>query len=244
MKRITWKKRAAIAAACIAGILAIAFFIYTARYYHADASAMQALESSETVQVRKEQNCYFFDGPGEKTAYVFYPGAKVETESYASLVRRIAEGGIDVFLTDMPFHLAFFGMNRAGQIIENHTEYESWFIGGHSLGGAMAANYAAGHADLFDGAILFASYPTKSLQKDGFRVFSFYGSEDLVLNRSSLEKGRAYMPEDYTEVEIAGGNHAQFGNYGEQKGDGSASISAEEQQKKAVDVIEESIAVR
>ena len=46
---------------------------------------------------------------------------------------------------------------------------------------------------------------------------------------------------DYTEnvVEIEGGNHAQFGNYGPQKGDLPATISAEEQQARTVAAIEE-----
>ncbi len=94
----------------------------------------------------------------------------------------------------------------------------------------MAANYAASHGDQLTGLILLAAYPTKPLDKALLEI-SIYGSEDGVLNMGKIEAGKAYAPEDYREYVIAGGNHAQFGNYGEQRGDGSAAISSEEQQQ-------------
>ncbi len=220
---------------------AAAFGLYVSRYYHADETARAALVSTDTVTVQKEKTYYLFDGPGEKTAYIFYPGAKVETESYAPLMQQIAESGIDVFLVDMPFHLAFFGMNRADAVIAENEEYDSWYIGGHSLGGAMAANYAAENPEKLDGAILMAAYPTKSLDSEDFQVISFYGSEDQVLNMEHFEEGRTFMPADYFEVKISGGNHAGFGNYGEQEGDGTASVSAQEQQRITADTIAEQL---
>lgn len=97
----------------------------------------------------------------------------------------------------------------------------------------MAAYYAAGHAAQLTGVILLAAYPTKSLA-DNLKVISIYGSEDGVLNRKRMEEGAEYMPGNYKEYVIQGGNHAQFGDYGEQKGDGTAAISAQEQQRRAV----------
>ena len=64
-----------------------------------------------------------------------------------------------------------------------------------------------------------------------------YGTEDRIVNRKSIEKGRDFAPGQYTEYRIEGGNHAWFGNYGAQKGDGKASISKEEQQSETVRVI-------
>ncbi len=218
-------------------LLFILFQMYASQYYGADADAAEAVVSDNTVMVQETDSYYYFDGPGESDAYIFYPGAKVETVSYAPLMQKIAETGMDVFLVDMPYHLAFFGINRADDIMKQYSDYTAWYIGGHSLGGAMAAEYAADHLDELDGAILMAAYPTKSLKADGFQVISFYGSEDQVLNMDKFEAGRAYMPEDYYEVEIAGGNHAQFGSYGNQKGDGTASISAEKQQDIVVEQI-------
>ena len=122
-------------------------------------------------------------------------------------------------------------------LLSDLAEYDHWYLSGHSLGGAMAASYASGHLESLNGLVLLAAYPTKSLKSDSFSVLSIYGSEDGVLNMEKVEEGKSQMPADYTEICIEGGNHAQFGNYGEQKGDHTAGISREEQQKQTVDAI-------
>ena len=139
----------------------------------------------------------------------------------------LAQRGIDCFLVEMPFNLAFLDMNAASSILDVPADgsYERWFLAGHSLGGAMAANYAADHPKQLSGLVLLAAYPTKSLQTAGFPVLSIYGSNDGVVNRSRIEEGRSLMPPIYEELVIEGGNHAQFGSYGAQDGDGEALIS-------------------
>jgi poly(3-hydroxybutyrate) depolymerase len=114
--------------------------------------------------------------------------------------------------------------------------YTNWYIGGHSLGGAMAANYAANHEKLLSGVVLLAAYSTKKLS-DSLAVISVYGSEDHVLNMKKLKEGDAYLPDTAVKYVIDGGNHAQFGNYGEQDGDGKALISAEDQQRQTAELI-------
>ena len=127
-----------------------------------------------------------------------------------------------------------------------HHDYARWYAGGHSLGGAMAAAFAANRSDL-DGVILCAAYPTKPLPTDMTEIL-LYGSQDLVLNRKNLEKGRQYAPARFVEHVIEGGNHAQVGCYGAQSGcygaqsgDGKAAIPAQAQQEEAVRVILESL---
>ncbi len=229
MKRKSW-----MIPLVILVLLLGAFFIYTGIYYHAEPSAQKALESGGTVTVTQTECGWLFDGPSERDALIFYPGAKVEETSYAPMLRTLAEKGIDVFLVRMPFRLAIFGKNLAGGIRSSYP-YDRWFIGGHSLGGAMAADYAAEHDD-FDGTVLFAAYPTKQLPKDDLEIV-IYGSEDGVLNMEKLEKGRAYAPVRVRELRIEGGNHAQFGNYGIQSGDGEARISAQRQQEETAEFI-------
>ena len=208
------------------------FFFYVENFYRADATALAALESDETVTVTQTDFGWLFDGPSEKDALIFYPGGKVEETAYAPLLHLFAEQGTDVLLVKMPFRLAVFGGNKAGELISRY-DYSDWSIGGHSLGGAMAANYAAKHPDPFKSILLLAAYATKDID-DSLFVLSVYGSEDGVLNMENLEKGNAYLPEDSAIVLMEGGNHAQFGNYGEQKGDGKATITAEEQQEQTV----------
>lgn len=216
----------------VASILIIIFLIYTSYYYHADVTAQAALVSGDTVQITQTPYGWLFDGPSERNALIFYPGAKVEETAYAPLLRLLAQEGMDVCLVSMPFHLAIFGANKADSVMARH-DYDHWYVGGHSLGGAMAANFAASHGDQLTGLILLAAYPTKPLNKTLLEI-SIYGSEDGVLNMEKIEAGKAYAPEDYREYVITGGNHAQFGNYGEQRGDGTATISSEEQQQMAV----------
>lgn len=130
----------------------------------------------------------------------------------------------------MPLKLAVLNPNKADTVFSQY-EYDHRYIGGHSLGGAMAAVYAAEHDEL-DGAILCAAYPTKQLDNDDLEVI-VYGSEDAVLNREKLSEGQQYASDHTFEDVIEGGNHAQFGNYGKQAGDGEATISAKEQQSLA-----------
>jgi len=211
------------------------FLIYTGVYYHADSSALAALSSDDVVSVSKADYGWFFDGPSEENILVFYPGAKVEETAYAPMLHVLARQGMDVCLVKMPFRLAFLSVDKASEVLEE-KKYENCYVGGHSLGGAMAANFAAKNGDRLSGVILFAAYPTKPLN-DSLMLLSIYGSNDGILNMTKVSEGRQYAPDRYSEKVIQGGNHAQFGSYGEQKGDQTALISREEQQKQAVEVI-------
>ena len=121
----------------------LAWCLYTADYYRADAAALQAMESND-IRITRTRYGWYFDGPSETDALVFYPGAKVEETAYAALLSRLAENGIDVCLVKMPFHLAIFGANAAERVMMEHS-FDRWYIGGHSLGGAMAAAFAEKH---------------------------------------------------------------------------------------------------
>ena len=105
---------------------------------------------------------------------------------------------------------------------------------------AMAASYAADHADELDGLLLLAAYSTKDLSDSDLAVVSLVGSEDGVINRDKLAKYADNLPKDTTvDIQFAGGNHAYYGNYGEQDGDGKAGISREEEQATVVDAVVE-----
>ena len=208
---------------------------YLQVYYHADDAAWKGLESAGSVTVRKIDQGYYFDGPGEESAVIFYPGAKIEEAAYAPMMFSLAEAGADVFLVEMPFHFALLGMNTADEIIQAYV-YDQWYLAGHSMGGIAANIYAAAHPGQISGMIYLASYPSKSLDPQE-RLLSIYGSEDGCLDYAAYEKAKSLWPENAEEVILEGGNHAGYGNYGSQKGDGAASISTEEQQKKTVEVV-------
>lgn len=232
-KKNKWITLGVVAAILL--IIVVACVWYVNDYYRAEDYVNAYLKSSETVTVTNEDNIVFLDGTGTENALIFYPGAKVEYTAYVPLFYALAEQGIDCFVVKMPGNLAILGMNKAEDIMAAY-EYENWYLSGHSLGGAMAASYAADNGENLDGLVLLAAYSTAELPEH-LSVVSVYGSEDKVLNMESFEEGRGYMPENYTELCIEGGNHAWFAYYGEQEGDGTASITREEQQKQTVDAI-------
>lgn len=220
-------------------LIVICFLGYTSVYYHAGEEALRSMQSDEMVSVTETDYGWLFDGPTEETALIFYPGAKVEETAYAPLLRLLAENGIDVCLVKVPLRIAFLAPNAAGKILEKY-DYPEWYLGGHSMGGVVASNYAASHEDDFRGTILFASYPTKQLPDSQIEI-QLVGTEDQVINRERLESSRTYAPPQYFEHSIKGGNHAQFGDYGTQHGDGIAAISPEEQLRETVDDIRNDI---
>ena len=132
-------------------------------------------------------------------------------------------------------------LDIAIKIIEKYREIypsiQEWYMGGHSLGGAMAAEYVSKHVDEFDGLYLFAAYSTADLSDSDLRVFSVYGSEDGVLDMDKYRKYRSNLPEDTYEYVIDGGCHSYFGSYGLQKGDGTPDVAFEEQIEMTVDFI-------
>lgn len=203
--------------------------------YTAQDEAVAAFSDNTGATVTQLDGAYFIDGAGEDTALIFYPGAKVEAEAYLPLMKRLAAQGTDCFLLQPPFSIAFFDMDAAGDIIERYS-YRHWLVSGHSLGGTAASAYAAAHPDKVDGVVLLASYPLAKLD-DSVALLSIYGSEDGVMSASSYENAEANFPANTLEVVIRGGNHAGFGNYGEQAGDGSATIPAVQQQEETANAI-------
>ncbi|MEZ5008125.1 MAG: alpha/beta hydrolase [Chitinophagales bacterium] len=201
-------------------------------------------------------NYYAFE-PMEATTtgFIFYPGAGVEAKQYNSWLETLALEGYLTISTKMPFNLAVLDVNAALRIQNNFPDIDTWIIGGHSLGGAMSIDLVkrTQDNDKFDGLVLLAAYPgaTSNISNWDGKVLSLSGSNDLVSTPEEIEEGKSRLPdgitvstiEDFTHVtgsiyyEIEGGNHAQFGNYGIQNGDGTATISPEAQQ----DIIVQSI---
>ena len=214
----------------VALIFAYAVF-YLTEYYPAENSVSDYLNGSENVSVIKSDSGLFLDGPGNETALIFYPGAKVEYTSYLPLLMELSNRGVDCYLVKMPFNLAFFGENIADSIIDEGN-YSRYVLAGHSLGGVVAVSYI-NHTGKGDGLILLSSYPSSKIDKP---LLSIYGSEDKVLNMESYNKSKDFA-DNFTEFIIVGGNHEQFAYYGEQSGDGIATITPEDQQMQTINII-------
>ena len=207
-------------------ILAGAFFWYVSDYYRAEAVALAVMGQDSGISQQDGLTILSPSYPTD-TAIIFYPGAKVEAEAYLPLLDQIRQTGVTCMLVHMPFRMAIFEADAAEEVIARFPEIQHWYIAGHSMGGAMASKFASDHPDLVDGLILMGAY-----------IYGDYPEENTLTIYGSLNQS-VEDHIDYTEniVEIQGGNHAQFGNYGPQKGDPPATISAEEQQRQTVEAI-------
>lgn len=195
-----------------------------------------ALVSDETVVVETEPWLTFTPAEASDVGFIFYPGGRVPAQAYAPPVRAIADAGYLSVVPSMPFGLAVLAPDAANGIIDAHPEIERWVIGGHSLGGVMAADFAADH-ELVEGLTLWASFPAEGTDLSGssLAVDSVFASEDGLTTVDDIEASREQLPADTAFVEVVGGNHAGFGWYGQQDGDGVATISREEQQAQVVE---------
>lgn len=155
------------------------------------------------------------------------------------LALAIIVGACAIYLGDhyRADHEAIGAFLPQGTAWKEEPEIEDWYIGGHSLGGSMAASYLVDHIEDYEGLILLGSYSTADLSQSDLAVLSVFGSEDRVMNREKYEESKSNLPSNFTEYIIDGGCHAYFGMYGAQDGDGTPTITNEEQIRLTVEHI-------
>jgi len=221
-----WFKRIGFTLLALLLISMGGFYIYTLDYSRAQPSALDAYASSDT----QSSSIHAFLSNSSTIGIIFYPGGKVESKAYSPLCLELSDAGYSTFLVDMPFNLAVFDIDAANRVRKLNPQIKTWFIAGHSLGGAMAYSHYDAHPNDYAGIILLAAYP---LNKNDHPSLILKGSNDTVLDSTKLT-GFFYQ-------EIPGGNHAQFGDYGNQKGDGTATISASTQREITINHINDFI---
>ena len=210
-------------------ILILAIFIGCAIYVNDYYRYTPDTEATNLELTYLDDDTIVFEAKNSKVGLIFYPGGKVEYKSYIPLMKELSENGITCLLVDMPFNLAVLDINRAEGLQEKYPNIDNWYIGGHSLGGSMAASYLSNNLDDYEGLILLGSYSTVDFSNTDLDVLSIYGSQDLVMNKEKYNEYKNNIDYDLKEVVIDGGNHAYYGMYGNQKGDGDASITNREQ---------------
>lgn len=200
--------------------------------------ALAALQSDQRVAVQVDGSRLSFvpQANSPHTGFIFYPGGRVDSRAYAPLAHGLAAQGYLVIIVKMPLNLAVFNPNAAEAVLETYPQIEHWVVGGHSLGGAMAANFARQNPSELDGLILLASYPPSSadLSKTDLAVLSIYATQDRLATVEKIRAFQVLLPATTQWVAIKGGNHAQFGWYGEQPGDGMATLSRPEQHQQTL----------
>jgi pimeloyl-ACP methyl ester carboxylesterase len=200
--------------------------------------AIAALRSDDRVKVAQEPWLTF--APTEDTpdtGFIFYPGGRIDPQGYAPLLKAIASDGYLVVVPEMPLNIAAFRPSIADQIIAAHPEIERWVISGHSVGGAMAAQYTHTNSENIAGLAIWASYPPDKVDLSGLEipVTSIYGSRETRVTDSSVAERKHLLPADTVYVRIEGGDHHQFGSYEIDPKDHRATISRDSQQQQIIE---------
>lgn len=217
-------------------VILVAGFITYAQFDYGPSALLD--EEVDLTEVKKDDAGLIFqpESPNGK-GIILYQGAKVEKEAYAYLGQSLSEKGFVVSIPQLPLNFGILGAGTAGEVIDEYTEVEEWFVGGHSLGGVAASFYAETPSPKLKGLYFLGSYPANDFSQSDLAMLSIYGELDGLSQVEDIEDNKKLFVEDSVFVEIVGGNHAQFGLYGEQKGDNSAEITPIEQQDQVIEAI-------
>ncbi|HDR7224685.1 TPA: alpha/beta hydrolase [Bacillus toyonensis] len=196
-------------------------------------------EALSLVDYKKAEDNMVFGEKEAKIGIIFYQGAKVEVESYSYLGEALAKDGHFVVMPKLPLNLAILGTNVVDSIIQKYPEIQKWYVAGHSMGGAMISRYAFHHEEKVDGIIFLASYPADDFSNKLIPMLSIYGEVDGLATVEKIKNSEKLMSKNTTMQMIKGGNHANFGMYGKQKGDNTSLITPKAQRDETVKVIEE-----
>lgn len=224
------RKKRIITLLTVLTLFVIGFFIWLSNGYSLQEEDKKYLQSSSKVEVTVEGDYTYFTPKNVSVTkgFIFYPNVRVDSSSYAKLCNDVASYGYKVVAVDMPFNYANFGKNKANKVIEDNPEITKWVIGGDSLGGTVACEYAVNNKNV-EGIVLISSYPRDNISELGFKVLSLWGSKDNVVDYKELINSKTQLPKDTKYVEIEGANHSQFASYGMYSGDEEALISSDEQ---------------
>lgn len=211
---------------------------YLADYYPADEQGLSSWETAADVHCEAlEDGSLVYRGERVHSGLIFYPGGKVDHRAYEPLMKELASRGMMCVVAQMPFRLAVLDVDAAQQLRAGFPEVQHWYIGGHSLGGSMAASHLSDHVRDYEGLILLGAYSTADLSDTNIKVLSVYGSEDQVMDHEKYDANQINLPPQTHEYVIEGGCHAYFGMYGPQSGDGIPRISNESQIYQTADLI-------
>lgn len=220
-------KRAIVWLVAIGILVAGGIVIYFGTPLTGSAASIDRVENDPTVTVTEQQETYTIEpATGDPEAgLVFYPGGRVHPDAYlASLAPLASEANVTVVVPKMPLNLAVLHQNAASAHIDD--DIDRWYVGGHSLGGAMACRYAHSNPDRVDGLVLFASYCDRDVSETELAGLSVIGSTDTVLDHEAYDRNRGNLPAETTEHELDL-NHSQFGSYRGQSGDQPSGIDYE-----------------
>jgi dienelactone hydrolase len=205
---------------------------------HGTTASIASVETDTDVTVSQTRGTYRIDPAGNDpvAGLVFYPGGRVHPDAYlASLAPLAARADVTVAVPKMPLNLAVLGQGTASRYVSG-SDVDTWYVGGHSLGGVMACRYARTNPAAIAGVILFASYCDRDISATGLAVLRITGTADTVLDREAVESTRANLPAGATVRELPL-NHSQFGAYRGQSGDGPSGLGYDSAHDRLAEVV-------
>jgi dienelactone hydrolase len=212
--------------------------VYLSTPYHGPAASVQRVLDDPHVTVTTEDGVHVLSptNTSSTVGFVFYPGARVAPDAYYNTFAPVVrQTNVTVFIPEMPLNVALLDTDAAERIRTRHPSIQTWFVGGHSLGGVAACQYASSHS--VQGLVLFASYCNVDVSNESVAVLTVTGSADTVLNRENYREATARLPPTTTSHEITGMNHTQFASYRGQRGDSPASLSYDQAHQRLADVL-------
>jgi len=209
-------------------LLAVAFLFYANLVMRGEREqALLAWENEEISITSTDQSIVMEPATGGTgQGLLFIPGAKVDPYAYLYKLSGVVESGVTVVITKPTLNLAFFDSRTLDDFAVDAPGVDEWYVGGHSLGGVKACMLA--DSPEVSGLVLFGSYCANDLSGSSLKVLSIVGSNDGLSTPERVSSAADELPSSTEYVTIEGGNHARFGDYGHQSGDGDATISTED----------------
>ena len=194
----------------------------------ADRDAVDRVFADPQVSVVASQGLILFTPADEPTSQglVFYPGAKVDPYSYLPTFHELVAEGLTVVIVEPLFNMALFDTTALSDITGVAPDVSQWFVGGHSLGGVKACMAAQDPA--IDGLVTMASFCASDLSARDIPALQLLGDRDGLIDLNAVDEASPLLPERTETTTIAGANHASFGAYGPQAGDGIATTPRED----------------
>ena len=219
--------RAVIGLLMAVALVAVIVLAWAHTVMGGDRSAALEVWTNDAVEVTETDVAYVLrpvDG-ASGDGLVFIPGACVDPFAYArNLVGTVEEHGTTVVITKPTLNLAFFDTRPLSAFTAAAPEVNRWSVGGHSLGGVRACQLAIDGDVEVSGLVLFGSYCANDVSDTGLAVLSISGTNDGLTTPADVDDNAVLLPADATFVVLDGANHADFGDYGPQAGDGASTL--------------------
>jgi hypothetical protein len=222
-----------ITTVAVIAVIAIAFLVWANAVMQGERPAALRAWTNPAVSITSTDHSVIMKprSGGSLTGLVFIPGAKVDPYAYLDkLSGAVANSGVTVVITEPTLNLAFFDTRQLSTFTHDAPGVSRWYVGGHSLGGVRACQLA--DSPTVTGLVLFGSYCANDLSGSSLRVLSISGSDDGLSTPAKITDTAHLLPPTMTFVQIDGADHASFGDYGAQPGDGTATLTSQQVQRR------------